>query len=394
MTHLKMTANEPKLQSIKAALAAGRAGTPASKWSPIKLPAWLSLSEEEFARLWPSTLPLDPIDPLLHDEVAAHALENGEKPDRAKGSKDDGEEQGIRAFKAAFKAYVASADLGSAASDREALLGAAAFLLREVFQATNRDLSCAEIGAAMVAEQAGGGLSTADPRLLGACIGDLRQAFMESEQFDGEELFLGALACLEELRLLVPFPCGGDFLEVPAASAASSCLRWQRSGAGAAEASASRCLFGRVGAGRHWRCDPAPKPAQETMLRSAAALVLHAAGAPTGSLALKKLVLPCRLVAPAAWVSGRGQLNVSVTRFMALSLVRLLARTPGATAGELAYQTTPLEACEVALLLESLVESGMVAAGSLRPAGPVGPQRHVNGVVSNNKHMMILVSEG
>ncbi|CAE8594279.1 unnamed protein product, partial [Polarella glacialis] len=277
----------------------------------------------------------------------------------AESNDEDEEEIGEPALREAFQEFASShcpllAAFGEA-SDTTAvsgLLEAAAFLLRralEDFQSLE-----AEGGAADPDDLE----RKVEKRWLpGLSVSSLRSGFQAhfSSGDDLEARFGASLACLEELRLFVPLPCGDDFREVLPAAAAAYCIRKKPEYVKGEVEEAPPFFFQNPHVGRHWasRFVPNDTPLQRR-LRAAAACVAQAAGASISSAGLKGMLLPLWLVAPCAWVDATGRLNVPLLRFASLHLLQQLLRTPCVSAEELAQQVCVLDVCEVEFLLDGL----------------------------------------
>merc|ERR1712008_34016 len=305
---------------------------------------------------------------------------------------------------------------------------AASFLLAEVLAvATGRsraeDSSCLGSAVSDAAAECSGGLTQTRGKqsvLPGLNVQSLRSMFAAvgpkgNKCLDSDQCFGVALACLEDLRLLVPFPCIDDFYMVPAHAAAPYCLQCRRSSSscsgtlesnGGDKARGSKghdhsrgnidtsgCGFAaelvrewfgrhssRMPAGRHWHYLSQSEDGECADLRQSAAsfvaetslAVLRVAkeGSSNGCVAIAamaphKLVLPASLIAPAAWIDSNGALNMRILRFAMLSLLQVLWRSPGCSAPELAQQAALLETCEVELLLSFLAADNLVEVVSL-----------------------------
>merc|ERR1712194_510763 len=190
------------------------------------------------------------------------------------------------------------------------LVKAAAFLLTETLSLTGIQAKASEAGSRV--NELLIRPPTLDKCIQGVSVHVLQQSFKE-HHVGNDELFRMSLTCLEELRLLVPFACGGNIYEVPAAAAAPYCLRWQphhgrprpSTGACASGPLSPRdwpgVIFTRVGAGRHWGLDPSPSTEKRRLLLNAAGWVVRAASSSIGGMPIESLILPVGLVAPAIW---------------------------------------------------------------------------------------------
>lgn len=263
------------------------------------------------------------------------------------------EEEAAEPSLAAFAEFIAVGQSSASNMKPEALLEAAAFLFGQALAISG-------------VPSAGAGFFKHDKSTKGARIGTLRSIF-KGHRLWSEENFGTALACLEELRLLVPFAWGNDFCEVPAAVAAPYCLRWRARSNGGSNAGIPASgtdwpglMFTRAHVGCHWGCDPVPDVAHRRLMYSAAGFVVRATGTGIVDMPLQGLLLPIGLVSPAAWIDGLGRLNVSALRFVCCKLMLQLGRGPGVSAAELAQQAGLLEQCEVALLLDKLAAGGLV----------------------------------
>lgn len=170
--------------------------------------------------------------------------------------------------------------------------------------------------------------------------------------------FQSALRCLEDLRLLVPFPCGEDFRLVLARNAAPYCLKHVDEADKRPSEELLQLLhrFQQNGFGRHWLLPYVQmKLPQESIQEAAACIVFTALGADS---MLERWLLPAGLVAPCAWVNAKGQLNMLVLRCLLSRLLQLLLRQPFASAAELIQHLGILDICEVEYLLELAVFVG------------------------------------
>jgi len=179
------------------------------------------------------------------------------------------------------------------------------------------------------------------------------------------ELIGASIACLEELRLIVPVPYGDEFVEVLSPFAAPFTVRRLPDSAGAGDYP-SFCqlpsmaqaldLFGPLHPTRHWACDPFPaRPLQE-----AAMAVLEEAGIEQLSDAmLRSLSLPRGAVATAVWVDGEGHFNDLLMRFLCIHLLRLMDKSCGLTAADVAKHAGVLDECEAAAIFSGLIHTGL-----------------------------------
>lgn len=171
--------------------------------------------------------------------------------------------------------------------------------------------------------------------------------------FSTDISFQSALRCLEDLRLLVPFPCGEDFRLVLARNAAPYCLKHFDEADKRPSEELLQLLHGfqQDRFGRHWLLPYVQmKLRQESIQEAAACIVFTALGADSG--VLERWLLPTGLVAPCAWVNAKGQLNMLVLRCLLSRLLQLLLRQPFASAAELIQHLGILDICEVEYLLE------------------------------------------
>jgi len=105
-----------------------------------------------------------------------------------------------------------------------------------------------------------------------------------------------------------------------------------------------------------------PMAEMEVDLWSLAALsVAEAAGQAKTLNALKSLILPDELCAPAAWVDDGGEFNEAVVRYVLISLIAAVQNNPGSTIPSLARRLKLLEEVEVAVLMDRLVRVEAVA---------------------------------
>lgn len=312
-SHLEKTANTRRLKCL-----AVTAEAVASL--PSRLRQWVSVSDAEVKAL--VTQDNEPIDPLRGVHVA-------EEPDSVArswicDSPSDSHSEEL------FWDYVRHATL----PHTEELLDSTVFLLRRVLEAP-------EVRKCR---------SHSESTSVRSCsVSSLRHSF--TERWKSEDLFGSSLACLEELRLLLPFSCGRELHEAPASSIAPFCVRVRVSTSGVAR---DLGLFCHAHAGRHWSCDPLPDGVSEQKLLDAAGVVARLANPSLGKAAVHSMVLPRGLVAPAAWVQGNGALNMSLLRFMSIKLLHLISKTPGSSAAELARQMGLIDESEIDLVLGTL----------------------------------------
>ena len=366
-SHLQLTSDEPTLQSIQVAL-----GAPRSVSSFLR---WLLVPEDELTKMQPS--PIEPVDPQrcyceVKDAGGEDRQEDSEEEEDEQEDDIGGEvpsaraneekepapatpaataanlaqhpkanlalddpnpevlEKSFKDFAAAFLGPPSSPDTGETGLEtgldtglcrRERdLLESAAFVLKAVH------------GASAPGPEVRG----EDFVIPGASTAQLKAAYENHRRGDRRRLkpklaqpereLSVILACLEELRLLVPFPCGQDFREVMAHVAGPYCVSIQGSSEEASEAAKFFCKFD---LGRHWLwpyLEHSPLPC----LRRAAACVLQAADISDGTL-LQRCFLPSHLIAPCAWVHARGTLNLPVLRCLVLRLLQQLMKTPCAS---------------------------------------------------------------
>ena len=313
-THLQLTSDEPTLKSVR---------VHCDQKDASSFFKFLCLSREESSKIIGSLS--EPLNPqMLHfgmgydHEVAQNELEREPEdesdPDReelsdtgANGKEsegDQGHEQraessssssfAVSVMRTAFETY---GDVF--AQDPQELLHSVALLLKALKEGRE-------------AKQLLPGLSQAELREV------YRETLGETKQFEV------VIACLEELRFLVPFPCGKDFRWVLATDAAPYCLK-QVSAAENTETEGMSLLrnFSKTGVcGRHWL--------QREFSEAAAAYVVYTA---FGSLSQQWL--PAGMVAPCAWINAKGQLNFLTLRCLVSRLLQLLLRYPLASAEEL-----------------------------------------------------------
>ena len=317
---------------------------------------WLVAPKEELAKMMPA--PVEPIDPQRCLCAEAKETADGE-PDRQEDSEEEEEEDDDdiggdalpsssrsqqpeaektckarskqssaletdtdpSVLKKAFKEFSAAFLEIPADTDEEELLDSVAFILKTV-----HSISAAAPGSGKSADFL---LPAASFTQLQASYAAHRQGARQKRKTQTLTLSL-ALACLEELRLLAPFPCGQDFCEVLSHVAAPYCFSQQGNVEESSEAAQFFCKFD---LGRHWLW-PYLEHAPLDCLRKAAACVLQAADIRSDGALLQRCFLPCNLVAPCAWVHARGTLNVPVLRCLVLRLLQQLLKAPLASVPE------------------------------------------------------------
>lgn len=325
---------------------------------------WLWVSEEEFEQVRTQ----DTVDPLLLEGLAPQ----GDQVEAEQTPSENYDSMSATACRDAFNKYVALAELGISARDVDSLLALAACLLRGVLgPSTPSGASVASApppGARLGAARQGALRRLAERHFrgegeeLGADgdedIGASAAAPLSKEE---EKCFNAAIACLEDLRFLVPVACGDEYCAVPAAAAAPFCLRRQ----GAAqpldapwEAVLRRDCVG----GRHWSYSTTCAAVELVVLRGAAVCVARATARGCATFGLRGLILADNLIAPAPWVEGAGYVNIEVLRFVMLNLMVQLSSRPSTTAAAHAQETGLLDECEVALLLDGLIGAGRAKA--------------------------------
>ncbi|CAE7304586.1 unnamed protein product, partial [Symbiodinium necroappetens] len=390
-SHLQLTSDEPTLQSIRVALAGPR--------KPESFLKWLLVPDEELPNMLPA--PVEPVDPMRcfcetkdaeaenrqedseeeeaqDDDIGGDALPSQDQASTDKGAgkaqhspstaleQDEGQEvleKSFKEFASIFLDMPSSAEAGLCSREQD-LLDAAAFVFKTVHS----------ISSAASAEGDLTGLFV----LPGATTSQLKAAYQGFQgQQKGRKRLRRAqptrpvslsvvLACLEELRLLVPFPCGQEFREVLAHAAAPFCVSQAEPSSEGASAAAAEIaqLFSKFDLGRHWLW-PYLEHCSLPCLRQAAACVLRAAGLDKSAGTLQGSFLPCQLMAPCAWVHARGSLNVPVLRCLLLRLLHRLMKTPFASVTELAKDCGAqdrglIDVCELSFLLELAVRARVV----------------------------------
>ena len=351
-SHLQLTSEEPTLKSILVGFAPRKRKTAAQFFN------FLSLSHQELARIGGGSN--EPINPQMQyfgsgnqpgdgaEEESAEKQQNEEneedqsQSDGAPGRADvslqmadsacsqmPGKTFQVSTMRAAFDAYVRESHQSSQLGMIEAvdgLLQAASFLLKSIVSAS--------------------AVASPDRELLpGLTLAEVKEIYERrpaenpagTTSITTSISFHAALRCLEDLRLLVPFPCGEDFRLVLARAAAPYCLKYS---AEEADKRASEELldllhgFQQRNFGRHWLLPYVQAKLDEASVQEAAAcIVFTALGAESG--VLERWLLPSGLVAPCAWVNAKGQLNILVLRCLLSRLLQLLLREPYASAAEL-----------------------------------------------------------
>ena len=359
-SHLQLTSDEPTLQSIRVALAGPR--------KPESFLKWLLVPDEELPNMLPA--PVEPVDPMRcfcetkdaeaenrqedseeeeaqDDDIGGDALPSQDQASTDKGAgkaqhspstaleQDEGQEvleKSFKEFASIFLDMPSSAEAGLCSREQD-LLDAAAFVFKTVHSFSSAAPAEGDLTGLFV--------------LPGATTSQLKAAYQGFQgQQKGRKRLRRAqptrpvslslvLACLEELRLLVPFPCGQEFREVLAHAAAPFCVSQAEPSSEGASAAAAEIaqLFSKFDLGRHWLW-PYLEHCSLPCLRQAAACVLRAAGLDKSAGTLQGSFLPCQLMAPCAWVHARGSLNVPVLRCLLLRLLHRLMKTPFASVTE------------------------------------------------------------
>ncbi|CAE7253463.1 unnamed protein product [Symbiodinium sp. CCMP2592] len=401
-SHLQLTSDEPTLQSIRVALAAPR--------KPESFLKWLLVPDEELPNMLPA--PVEPVDPMrcfceTKDAEAENRQEDSEEeeaqdddiggdalPSQNQAATDKGagkaqhapstaleqdEDQEVldisfKEFAATFLDTPSSVGAGLCSREQE-LLDAAAFVFKTVHSISSRAPEVKEegdlTGLFVLPGASTSQLKAAYQGFRSHQRGPKRLRRLQPSQPRPPSLSL-VLACLEELRLVVPFPCGQEFREVLAHAAAPFCVSQSSSepkgspeaSAEASAASAAAELFSHFDLGRHWLW-PYLEHCSLRCLRQAAACVLRAAGLDKAAGTLQGSFLPCQLMAPCAWVHARGTLNVPVLRCLLLRLLHRLMKTPFASVAELAKDCGAqdrglIDVCELSFLLELAVRAKVV----------------------------------
>eukprot|EP00913_Durusdinium_trenchii_P014183 g13310.t1 len=361
-SHLKMTSDEPTLHSISVNY------KPLRREATTELFKFLLLSPDEISRI--VCFPNEPLNPQMFlcgekrttGDGAEAADEEAEQADDGTTAKADGDPkppESRTAMRAAFGSYVEMVHRGDDASGRTSevqdLLNAAVFLLRAVAESKDR---CEESSL-----------------LPGHSLQELQDIFetchlnpfnVDKSSF-GSVTFQMALTCLEDLRLVVPFPSGSHFRLVLARHAEPYCLRWQ-SEKGSMLAFHIAYLFGTFGIpvhvhqerplGRHWLLP------YGRLLNLSAELIADASACVAQACEECSLRINgwsgVDLVAPCAWVNAKGQLNVLIFRCLLSRLLQLLLRHPWSSAAELIQHLATLDICEVEYLLHFAAFLGAV----------------------------------
>ena len=353
--HLQLTRDEPTLQSIRVALK--------SPTRPVsKFLKWLVVPEGQLAKILRA--PLDPVDPQqanFKEPARTDRQEESEEEEPEEAEEDD--DVGGDALPASsrsqpvdrtHRAYDFKPSPLLDHEDPEVLHRAFkefAAMFLEMPANDTRGLSCQEQdlldSAALVfktahgisksAPESGAGSASTDFVLPGPSVAQLRASYHPCRtRIKSSKLSTAlpvVLACLEELRLLVPFPCGQDFCEVLSAVAGPYCIPLQPQPPESTEASETAEFFSKFNLGRHWLW-PHLEHAPLDCLRRAAACVLRAAGLDSDGALLQRCFLPCHLMAPCAWVHARGTLNVPVLRCLVMRLLQQLMKLPFASVPE------------------------------------------------------------
>ncbi|CAJ1353780.1 unnamed protein product [Effrenium voratum] len=335
-SHLQATSDEPTLQSMRVLCGPLKANPGLAAFL-----SWLMLREEESAKIVGEGV--EPINPQMAfcaraDEKEAKENSNGEEgeesedeavqgvaagnaataaePERPSGSGGSGpdplQKVPFTSLQAAFHAYARGLMGHLPKTSSQELLDSAAFLLKTVADAkASRDSGGSEL-------------------LPGLALAELQEVHRQKFASTSPSSFSGAMACLEDLRLLTPIPCGDDFRPILACIAAPYCVRHVEEPR--APSKLALDLVARMKVGRHW-LHPYGKGGSNP---KAAACVIHVAfgSLEESGMLLERWLLPANLVAPCAWVSAKGQLNVLVLRCLLSRLLQLLMRNPLSTAAE------------------------------------------------------------
>ena len=237
----------------------------------------------------------------------------------------------VSTMRAAFAAYVeVSSGSEKVGTQVEDLLSAAAFLFKSI--------------ALSQGEKMGHDPTSSDGELLpGVAVGELRAIYAETCTACRVVSFHRAVRCLEDLRLLVPFPCGNDFCLVLARTAAPYCFSYPDE----AEKKPSKDLlqllqgFQQQSFGSHWLLPYVDfNLTQESLREAAGCVVFTALGSDSGML--ERWLLPPGLVAPCAWVNAKGQINTLVLQLLLSRLLQLLLQKPFSSPSELLRQNLQL----------------------------------------------------
>ncbi|CAK9043032.1 C2H2-type domain-containing protein, partial [Durusdinium trenchii] len=353
-SHLKMTSDEPTLHSISVNY------KPLRREATTELFKFLLLSPDEISRI--VCFPNEPLNPQMflcgekrttgdgaeaadveeeasEDEVEEEA-EQADDGTTAKADGDPKPPESRTAMRAAFGSYVEMVHRGDDASGRTSevqdLLNAAVFLLRAVAESKEE--------------------SEESSLLPGHSLQELQDIFDKSSF--GSVTFQMALTCLEDLRLVVPFPSGSHFRLVLARHAEPYCLRWQSEKGHEQFLKMLAQFHQERPLGRHWLLP------YGRLLNLSAELIADASACVAQACEECSLRINgwsgVDLVAPCAWVNAKGQLNVLIFRCLLSRLLQLLLRHPWSSAAELIQHLATLDICEVEYLLHFAAFLGAV----------------------------------
>lgn len=315
-THLQLTSDEPTLKSVRVHCDLSKDAGDFFKF--------LCLSREESSKIIGSSS--EPLNPQMlyfgmgFDHAAQNELERDPEdesdPDREELSDTDGvngkESQGGEGVERS--------------SERSSSSSFAVSAMRTAFESYVGDVSSAQELLHSVALLLKALDGRAKELLPGLSPAKLREVYRETLR---ETKFEVVIACLEELRFLVPFPCGKDFRWVLATDAAPYCLKQVEENP-ETEGILLLRSFSKTFCGRHWL--------QREFSEAAAAYVVYTAfGSPS------QRWLPTGMVAPCAWINAKGQVNLLTLRCLVSRLLQLLLRYPLASAEELLASTEPFE---------------------------------------------------